>query len=122
MLGIKELALMLREEVAVDGEECSEELEVGSAAAAMLLEEMVEAPGSVCGTGCGDEGTGGTVSTNLQDVIEFSILKGVDTEVVDTEDVVSPMEDVVTGRGDEVDGEGIEKELDKTGQDLQRDL
>ena len=85
------LVLMLNEEeVAVDGEESAEETKVGSEVEVetKLLEKVVEIPEPVSGTSCR-----GTVSTNPQDVIEFSILKGVETEVVDNKDVSGCTED-----------------------------
>ena len=111
---------MLREEEAVDGEEYPEETNVGSeeVGATELLAELVETPDTVCRTPWGEEESEETVSTNLQDVIELSILKGVVTEVVD-EDVVNCIEDWTdTGRDDE----GVETVLGSTGHDLQRDL
>ena len=84
---------MLKEEEAVDGEEYPEEANVGTEVVGCteLLVELVETPETVCRTPRGGEESGETVSTNLQDVIEFSILKGVGTEVV--EDVVNCIED-----------------------------
>jgi hypothetical protein len=51
-LGINALALMLREEEAVDGEEYPEETNVGSeeVGATELLAELVETPETVCRT------------------------------------------------------------------------